>query len=401
MKVFKDYDVIGIGALTCGMKEIWKYRLNLLKDAILTSDKNIDVYHTISYYQANNIMNKTYYDQNVQEYINIQEITIDISNNFGPFIIRSDIYLDIVKFINEHKDRITIKSIQNMNIDKTKINFVWAHNKMIDDRQDTLGSYLNNNYNYCIVLSQAYKGEIRVVYQGTYDYMNFTIPVLENYDEGLLTEFNDELYEFSNRKCKNMIQKIRSNSWTYILFYKKITALRDISLETILYDILGKEHITDDMIDIFQTELEGKTYDEMKVIINKNISPDLITNLKQAYTDELLAEIQYTQGAEDIIIDEIKEEFLIHAKEEKQHAKEILSFIPDGYKSDMKGDYTDPRGKSMENKIHDNIEAEFGAIIFYTRILSQIENNKKLYEKITEIRNKEVEHYIDLIEMLE
>ena len=200
----ENYYLIGIGEFSHGIQETWEFRFNLIKQVIKTTNKKITIFTESSPWQTNNIINKTYYDIDINKYVKTNKIKIEkpIHNDstnpaFGKLFqyvghtMESKIYLQIIKYIQKHLHRINLIGVDNDtlsrdydmykkiydNLDKTHINFFWAHNAHIDDRKLDLdnskwikksfsnlkyfcGHYLKEAYGnkYCIILTQAYSG---------------------------------------------------------------------------------------------------------------------------------------------------------------------------------------------------------------------------------------------------
>jgi hypothetical protein len=203
MKCLLNYNLIGIGEFSHGIMESWVFRFNLLKYAMKNSNKNIIIFNEMSIWQADNIMNNTIWSIKDNKYIKYNEIKIEelIQNDnyvggklwqYINHVMESELFIKIIKYIRKNKDRITIIGIDNDTIDRDydmykiiiknykplNINFLWAHNSHIADlplndsnleyiknknHKWFLGYYLKKKLkdDYCIVLSQAYKGTNR------------------------------------------------------------------------------------------------------------------------------------------------------------------------------------------------------------------------------------------------
>ena len=286
-----EYNLIGIGEFSHGIQESWQYRLNLLKQTMKQTNKNITVFIELSIWQANNIMNYTEIVPKVKpiKYIKNKNIKIEEpveltqSSSWGKlwqYVMHageSNIFLKIIKYIRKHSDRINLIGTDNdmldrdydmykiimKNLNKAHINFFWAHNAHVDNRQyekDNLkwiinkkhkwfcGHYLKEKLKdkYCIILSQAYQGENRFnsyclgkdcitrIWQLKYFYKKFKhesnkkhVDKLKSFQ--LLDKFDSKLIEFSNSYFKKNDYGYHNlydeTTWNYILFWNKVTRL--------------------------------------------------------------------------------------------------------------------------------------------------------------------------------
>ena len=288
-----NYKLIGIGEFSHGIMESWIFRFNLLKYAMENSNKNIIIFNEMSIWQADNIMNNTIWSIKDNKYIKHEGMKIEepIQNNnyvggklwqYCGHVMESKIFLEIIKYIRTHKDRITIIGIDNdkldrdydmykiimKNYDENNINFLWAHNHHISTMNlsnDTykyiknknhklfLGYYLKKKLkdNYCIILSQAYEGENRFngyckgencnerTFQLKYIYKKFKYDKnkkyvnvnISNNNYQLLTDYKEPLISFSNSYYEvnkygvQNYDEIKLNNFNYILFWNKVSRL--------------------------------------------------------------------------------------------------------------------------------------------------------------------------------
>jgi hypothetical protein len=282
------YNIIGIGEFSHGIMESWQFRFNLLKYAIKNTNKKIVIFNEMSIWQAENIMNNTIWSNEDKKFIKHNKIKLEqpiqndnyVGGKLWQYIghsMESKIFLKIIKYIRQNKDRITIIGIDNDKIDrdydmykiimkyfnKNNINFVWAHNNHIADlplNDDSLkyiknknhkwfcGHYLKKKFkeDYCIILSQAYEGENRFngycigencnerTMQLNYFYKKFKYNKNKKYVDTnkkyiLLTDYNEPLISFSNSYYKGNKYGVQdytdTNIFNYILFWNKVNKL--------------------------------------------------------------------------------------------------------------------------------------------------------------------------------
>lgn len=283
-----SYKLIGIGEFSHGIQESWYFRFNMLKYAMKNTNKKIIIFNEMSIWQAENIMNDTIWSRELNKAVKYTGIKIEEPIQNGNYVggklwqyvnhtTESDIFLQIIKYIRKHKNRITIIGIDNDKIDRdynmyksimknyepTNVNFLWASNNHVsnsplsDDNLNYIknknhkwfcGYYLKNKLkdDYCIILSQAYEGENRFnsycigdacytrTWQLNYFYRKFKYAknkkyVIENKKYQLLKEYNEPLISFSNSYYKDNKYGVQSydniNTFNYILFWNKVNAL--------------------------------------------------------------------------------------------------------------------------------------------------------------------------------
>ena len=290
-----NYNLIGIGEFSHGIQESWEFRFNLLKYALKKSNKKIIIFNEVSVWQADNIMNNTIWSIKDNKFIKYEGIKIELpiqNNNYvggklWQYInhaMESEIFLKIIKYIRKNKDRITIIGIDNDTIDRdydmykiiiknqksSNINFLWASNHHVSDLQlsnDNLKYIKNKNHkwfvghylkkelkdNYCIILSQSYKGTNRFngycigkncnerTFQLNYFTKKFKYDknkkyvnenkkyVNENKKYQLLTDYNEPLISFSNSYYKGnkygVQDYMNTNIFNYILFWNEVNEL--------------------------------------------------------------------------------------------------------------------------------------------------------------------------------
>lgn len=188
--------LIGIGEFSHGINESWKYRFNCLQKVIKSTDKNVIIFNEMSIWQAKNVMT----DPKIRIEKKIPCTKKEDNPAWGKLwryishTMESKIFLKIIIYIRKHKDRITLIGVDNdtlsrdfdmskiilKHIDIGCINFFWAHNSHVDSRlldwndykwtkrdfpnlKHSCGYYLKKKLKdkYCIILSQAHKGENR------------------------------------------------------------------------------------------------------------------------------------------------------------------------------------------------------------------------------------------------
>jgi hypothetical protein len=283
-----NYNLIGIGEFSHGIKESWEFRFNLLKYAIKHNNKKIVIFNEMSVWQSDNIMNNTIWSIKDNKFIKYDAIKIEepIQNNnyvggklwqYINHAMESNIFLKIIKYIRKNKDRITIIGIDNDKIDRdynmykiiiknykpSNINFLWASNHHIGDlplSNDNLKYIKNKNHkwflghylkkklkdNYCIILSQSYEGTNRFnsycigencderIYQLNYFTQKFKYDKNKKYVNvnkkyQLLTDYNESLISFSNSYYKGNKYGVQdytdTNIFNYILFWNKVNHL--------------------------------------------------------------------------------------------------------------------------------------------------------------------------------
>ena len=283
-----NYNLIGIGDFSHGIQESWEFRFELLKYAVKNKTEHIFIFSECSVWQAENVMNGTYYDQSTKKFIKTPGIRIEkefakeyVGGKLWQYVFHayeSKIFYKIMKYIRANKDRITLIGIDNdkidrdydmykiimKNLNKQCINFLWASNAHVDalkygpDNLDYItnvqhcyfvGHYLKAKLGnkYCIILSQAYQGENRFngyckgvncrtrTFQLKYIYKKFRYEPHKKYVDlskkaQLLTTFDNKLIEFSNSYFegyddgRQYLQKI--NTWDFILFWNQVTHLK-------------------------------------------------------------------------------------------------------------------------------------------------------------------------------
>ena len=290
MNELLQYKLIGLGEFSHGIQESWEFRFNLLKYAMKNTNKKIMIFNEMSIYQAEHIMNNTIWSIKENKDIKYDGIKIEepIQNGNSVFgklwqycghATDSKIFLEIIKYIRKHKDRVTIIGIDNdkldrdydmykiimKNYDENNINFLWGHNYHISTMNlsdDTFKYIKNKNHkyycgyylkkklkdNYCIVLSQAYEGENRFngyckgencnerTFQLKYFNKKFKYDknkkyVNENNNYQLLTDYKEPLISFSNSYYEGNkygvqnYDEIKLNNFNYVLFWNKVSRL--------------------------------------------------------------------------------------------------------------------------------------------------------------------------------
>jgi hypothetical protein len=288
LELFNNYHLIGIGEFSHGIQESWLFRIKLLKYAMKNTNKKIYIFNEMSVWQADNIMNNTYYDIKLDKFVQskngdkiVIENPVQTKNSAWGKLwqymfhsLESKIFLKLIKYIRKNKNRIKLIGIDNdklardldmykiimKNLDKNNVNFLWAHNAHVDDRKLSIntykwikkdfpdlkyycGHYLRKKLKdkYCIILSQTYEGENRFngycsgyacenrIFQLKYIYKKFKYMPNKKYSNGLLDKFDNKLIEFSNSYYKNnkygYQEIVESNNWNYILFFNYVHSL--------------------------------------------------------------------------------------------------------------------------------------------------------------------------------
>ena len=286
--------IIGLGEFSHGINESWKLRFDMLKEAMRKTNKKIIIFNEFSDWMADNIMNNTYFYKDKSgkwkkgKYNSIKiENSHDNSPNpsFGKYWqymhhgAESKLFLQIIKYIRKHKDRIRIYGFDEEKYGLARdypmyreickkynpkaIHFLWMHNSHIDDRKLDMinykytkkehpnwkhycGHYLKKKFGkkYCILLTQAYKGKHRFngycigkncekrIYQLKYIYKSFInkkakkyvnkkkpIQWFKKYDAPFM-EFSNS-YFTSNKYGSYKLKKY--NKYDYIVFFNKVT----------------------------------------------------------------------------------------------------------------------------------------------------------------------------------
>lgn len=289
-EMLPKYKLIGIGEFSHGIQESWKFRFGLLKYIIDHTDKNIVIFNEMSKWQAENIMNHTIWSNDNDKFIKYEGIKIEKTVNNGSdkpswgklwqyvgHAMESNIFLEIIKYIRENKDRITIIGIDNDELDRDydmyqtiiknlnddSINFFWAHNHHVDSLEyhDYNMEYIENKSHkwycgyylkqklkdkYCIILTQAYEGTNRFngycsgkkcekrTWKLKYFYKKFIYNPNKKYVDAkkqvqLLTKFSNNMINFSNSFFKeNELGNCsfdNSNQWNYVIFWNKVHKL--------------------------------------------------------------------------------------------------------------------------------------------------------------------------------
>lgn len=270
---YDEYDLIGIGDFTHGINDIWSYRIDLIKNILITNNKPIIIFHEILPWHAKNIM----FDKKIK----ISGPYIDRFNHplnrYGWRVYDSPIYLEFINLVRKNLDRIKIIGIDTeilrrdkimvnkilKNLDTDNINLFFAHNGHIDDRRITekyedpnekyrCGHYLRKKLGnrYCIILSCGFIGSVRFgeyCHDETCDQMDiYPIPVsksfefpdlkskYEKYDKYTLIHNRKNLYiyEFSRASItyKNLPMKYTTPNANYLLLLNDVSSLNLINI---------------------------------------------------------------------------------------------------------------------------------------------------------------------------
>jgi hypothetical protein len=277
MNYHNKYLLIGIGDFSHGDRNIWEYRLRVMKNIILETNKKILLFLEDNNYHIKNITN-------INKRLSYRKSYGVFKENYpyGPLekyshrVYDSPIYLNFIKYVRKHKKRIKIIGTDNnkiardeymynkiiKNINYNKINLFFAHNAHIDNRKITepfetkyhnekyrCGYYLKKKFKqkYCIILSTGYKGKIRFDCKCDDKYCSnrdfYTIPkkvMIENnisnyykYKSGIYNnnKFNNILCEYT--ACifpHNNVRYIKSKNCDFVLFFKNLKPLKLIKI---------------------------------------------------------------------------------------------------------------------------------------------------------------------------
>jgi len=249
----KKYGLIGIGDFSHGDQNIWNFRFGLLKNVINATNRNVVIFTEDTEEHCSNIMN---------------DKILTFEKNYDRYAFRiydSPIYLEIIKYIRIHTQRIKLIGVDNeilardkymatkilKNLDEQSINFFWAHNDHVDNRKITelyetawhdekyyAGHYLKKKLldKYCIILSTGYKGILRFdgkcndekcTERTTFNvpkFKKFIVPKYENYESGLYENFNNDIAEFAATTFPNnlFMKKTKPN---YVIFFRNVSPL--------------------------------------------------------------------------------------------------------------------------------------------------------------------------------
>lgn len=146
------------------------------------------------------------------------------------------------------------------------------------------------------------------------------------------------------------------------------------------------------------------------LVENANKDKDLIDMLRSAMADEWLAYYQYWIGFHICENEEVKDEFLEHAREEKEHADILAECIMElggkpvtNFKDILrltKCGYSEPKSTKKQHLISENIKSEEKAINFYKEIILKIQDkHTKIKEDLKKIKEDEEKHSEDLRKM--
>lgn len=287
---FNNYYLVGIGEFSHGIQESWEFRFKLLKHVIKNTNKKVTIFAETSWWIGDNIRNNTIWSRELNKPIKYngikKEKPIDSNNGGSAWGVlwqyightsESKILYKIIKYIRKNKNRIIYIGTDNdkidrdydmykiimKNLNKNHINLFWASNDHVADlplSSDNLnyiknkdhkwfcGHYLKEKLKdkYCIVLTQAYRGENRFngyckgdnceerIWQLKYIYKKFVYKPNKKYVDNtkkfqLLTEFDNKLINFSNSYYsgnKYGVQSyIKPSNWNYILFWNEVHRL--------------------------------------------------------------------------------------------------------------------------------------------------------------------------------
>jgi hypothetical protein len=280
------YSLIGIGDFSHGDNNIWEYRLDLLKNVIKNTNKNVIIFNEDTEKHCINIMDiskELVFEETYGVYK--KKFAYGPLDNYAFRVYDSPIYLEIIKYIRLHIKRITIIGVDNeqltrdrhmaklilKKLDKTKINFFWAHNDHVDNRRITQlyetawhdekyrsGYYLKEKLGnkYIIILSTGYKGKIRFdgicnnekcSIKTLFDkptFKDFIIPKYSKYYNGLYKIFNENIAEFSQFIFPKNIFMIKTRP-DYVLFFKEIRSLELIKINE---EITNKNILLDSVL---------------------------------------------------------------------------------------------------------------------------------------------------------
>lgn len=256
----KSYTLIGIGDFSHGNINIWKYRINMLKRIIKTTGKQITIFIQDTKTHTNNIMKKKRirFNKNAKIWWPLKR--------YARRFYDSPIYLEFIRYIQNNRKRIKIIGVDNQehnrdqsmaqeileNLDHDKINFFYAHNTHVDNRQITepyekglntdkyrCGHYLKLalDKKYCIILSTAYKGKLRfdstcfdelcidrkIFIKPTFE--QFVIPSYQGFYPGLHYEFKNQIAEWTACVFPDNSPNMVDGNPDFVMFFQAVDPL--------------------------------------------------------------------------------------------------------------------------------------------------------------------------------
>jgi len=292
LDIMNEYQLVGIGDFTHGCKDIPQFITQLLEFLIKNTNKPIKLFTENSYWRCDNIMNhkKIIYQKPKLWNNKYPSGKLGLYAGYGA---ESPEYISFIKLIRKHRDRITIigadpdiidrdeamaKTILDGLLSKDEGYNIWyAANHHIDtDKYEEMnqkwvpnpeiqryfaGYHLQKKLGneYCIILSQAYKGIVR--YTGVcisddceyrisnldYIWSDFIIPESKKYVNNLQPvtlynnkEFITDLMPFFNAPYHTGLKKEtpiglsggiygkNTKKWNYILFFNQVHKLEQI-----------------------------------------------------------------------------------------------------------------------------------------------------------------------------
>jgi hypothetical protein len=247
-------NLIGIGDFSHGDINIWNYRFKLLKKYMKNTNKKIVIFNEMSIWQGKNIMNNTIWniDKKKFETFNGIKIEKEIADTryhkywqYCSHGILSKIFLEIIRYIRKHKNRITIIGVDNdkvdansgmykiiiKNLDFNNINFFWAHNDHVGNLKYSCGHYLKEKLKdkYYIILSNAKQGELR--FNGFCLGKDCNTRIWTKYFYAKFKNKNNKILEFSNSYWighDNSYQGgyyVKNIKYDYLLIFNKVSKL--------------------------------------------------------------------------------------------------------------------------------------------------------------------------------
>lgn len=235
MDIFdKQYKLIGIGDFSHGIKDIWIYRIKILK-YFLEKRKNIRIFMEDGHNGPANIMNDKKIINLSNEYNYRENFPLKRYTDFR--IYSSPTYFKFINLINKNRNSITIHGIDTENKNREKkmadiiiknldndccVNLFFAHNFHVDDREIrfesmhkyTAGHYLKKKLGnaYCIILSFGLSGSMR------YDGKNGKVskkPIIMMYDSHLEKYYREIQWKKNMCTLDKNFRQICEIGWSY------------------------------------------------------------------------------------------------------------------------------------------------------------------------------------------
>lgn len=280
----EHYDLIGLGDFSHGDVNMWQLRFVLLKS--IPESKQITIFVQDTEEHAQNIMQDTELVMGAEYGVHEGK---DGIYSYGPmerYSYRawdSPIYLEIIQYIRQNKNRIQIigvdngeiardqymadRVIKNAQLSKPHIRFFWAANAHVDNREITepyelkwepkeryrAGHYLREffGFRYCIILSTGYQGQIR--FNSTCNSLDCEerirpkIPIFESFHHDKYKKWiqkNKSYHVYSKKEFKGSVLEYTdaafpypnhpfsyNGNYDYLIFFNEIEPLTLITRE--------------------------------------------------------------------------------------------------------------------------------------------------------------------------